>query len=148
MNLSRQRTAYQAGFTMIELLVVLVILGMLAGFAVPKVMDYLAKAKVKTAKLQIENFSQPLDTFKLETGRYPNAQEGLQALVQAPGGVTGWAGPYVRPAVIPKDPWGGDYIYTAPGQHGPYDIVSLGADKAPGGEGENADINSWEPIKP
>lgn len=133
----------QQGFTLIELLVVLVILGLLASLAGPKVMNYLGGAKSDSAHLQVEEFSASLDLFKLETGRYPTTQEGLQALVQAPAGLTGWNGPYLKKKTLPKDPWGNEYIYVSPGQHGHYDLSSLGADNREGGEGENKDLTSW-----
>ena len=133
----------QHGFTLIELLVVLVILGLLASLAGPKVMNYLGGAKSDSAHLQVEEFGASLDLFKLETGRYPTTQEGLQALVQAPAGLTGWNGPYLKKKTLPKDPWGNEYIYVSPGQHGPYDLSSLGADNREGGDGENKDLTSW-----
>ena len=134
----------QRGFTLIELLVVLVILGLLASLAGPKVISYLGGAKSDSAKLQVEEFGASLDLFKLETGRYPTGQEGLQALVQAPSGLNGWNGPYLKKKAVPKDPWGNEYHYVSPGQHGLYDLSSLGADNREGGEGENADVNGWE----
>ena len=140
---SRNEKKWQAGFTMIELLVVLVILGLLASLAGPKVIGYLGGAKSDTAKLQIEEFGASLDLFKLETGRYPTSQEGLPALVQAPAGLTGWNGPYLKKKAVPKDPWGNDYRYVSPGQHGAYDLSSLGADNREGGEGENKDVTNW-----
>ncbi|OGT05338.1 MAG: type II secretion system protein GspG [Gallionellales bacterium RIFCSPLOWO2_12_FULL_59_22] len=133
----------QQGFTLIELLVVLVILGLLASLAGPKVMNYLGGAKSDSAKLQVEEFGASLDLFKLETGRYPSSQEGLQALVQAPSGLTGWNGPYLKKKTVPKDPWGNEYRYVSPGQHGSYDLSSLGADNREGGDGENKDLTSW-----
>ena len=133
----------QHGFTLIELLVMLVILGLLASLAGPKVMNYLGGAKSDSAHLQVEEFGASLDLFKLETGRYPTSQEGLQALVQAPAGLTGWNGPYLKKKTLPKDPWGNEYIYVSPGQHGPYDLSSLGADNREGGDGENKDLTSW-----
>lgn len=133
----------QRGFTLIELLVVLVILGLLASLAGPKVINYLGGAKSDSAKLQIEEFGASLDLFKLETGRYPSSQEGLQALVQAPSGLTGWNGPYLKKKAVPKDPWGNDYHYVSPGQHSQYDLSSLGADNREGGEGENKDVVNW-----
>lgn len=136
-----------AGFTLIELLVVLVILGLLASVAGPKVMGYLGGAKSDTARLQIEEFGTTLDLFKLETGRYPTTQEGLTALVQQPTGLAGWNGPYLKKKTLPKDPWGLDYRYVSPGQHGAFDISSLGADGKEGGDGENKDILSWEDSK-
>lgn len=142
MNMTN-RLRQEAGFTLIELLVVLVILGLLASLAGPKVMNYLGGAKSDSAKLQVEEFGASLDLFKLETGRYPTSQEGLQALVQAPPGISGWNGPYLKKKVVPKDPWGNDYQYASPGQHGIYDLFSLGADNKEGGDGENKDLTSW-----
>lgn len=133
----------QRGFTLIELLVVLVILGLLASLAGPKVINYLGGAKSDSAKLQVEEFGASLDLFKLETGRYPTSQEGLQALVQAPSGLTGWNGPYLKKKTVPKDPWGNEYHYVSPGQHGQYDLSSLGGDNREGGEGENKDVTNW-----
>ncbi len=132
------------GFTLIELLVVLVILGLLAGVAGPRVLNYLGKARTDTAKLQMEEFGGSLDLFKLETGRYPTTQEGLQALVQQPPGLAGWNGPYLKKKTLPKDPWNNEYRYASPGQHGPYDISSLGADNKEGGDAEDKDVNGWE----
>ena len=131
------------GVTLIELLVVLVILGLLAGLVGPQVMKYLGGANTKTAKLQIEDFSTALDAFRLDMGRYPNSNEGLQALVVQPPGATRWNGPYLRKNIIPKDPWGNEYQYRSPGQHGAFDLYSLGADSAEGGDGENQDVVSW-----
>jgi len=133
----------QQGFTLIELLVVLVILGLLASLAGPKVISYLGGAKSDSAKLQIEEFGASLDLFKLETGRYPTSQEGLQALVQAPSGLTGWNGPYLKKKTVPKDPWGNEYHYVSPGQHDLYDLSSLGADNREGGEGDDKDLTNW-----
>jgi general secretion pathway protein G len=133
----------QRGFTLIELLVVLVILGLLAALAGPRVIGYLGGAKSDTAKLQIEEFGSALDLYHLEVGRYPSTQEGLQALVQAPGGSDKWNGPYLKKKELPKDPWGNDYRYESPGQHGPYDLSSLGADNREGGDGENKDLVNW-----
>jgi general secretion pathway protein G len=133
------------GFTLIELLVVLLILGMIAGIAGPQIMNYLGDSKAKAAKLQIGEFEGTLDLYKLDVGRYPDGQEGLQALVQAPSGAGDrWRGPYLKKKAVPKDPWGNDYVYTAPGKHGNFDIVSLGADGKEGGDGENKDVASWE----
>jgi len=132
------------GFTLIELLVVLMILGLIAGVIGPRVVGYLGGAKSDTAKLQIEEIGASLDLYKLEVGRYPTTEEGLQALVQAPTGSTGWRGPYLKKKVVPKDPWGNPYRYASPGQNGPYDISSYGADNRQGGDGENKDILSWE----
>ncbi len=132
------------GFTLIELLVVLVILGLLAGLVGPQVINYLGGANTKTAKLQIQDFSTALDVFRLDVGRYPTTAEGLQALIVQPMGVNRWNGPYLRKNIIPKDPWGNDYQYRSPGQHGAFDLYSLGADNTEGGEGENQDVVSWQ----
>jgi general secretion pathway protein G len=133
-----------SGFTLIELLVVLVILGLLAGLVAPRVMHYLSSAKSDTARLQIEHLGGALDLYRLEVGQYPTTDQGLDALVEQPSGVTHWNGPYLKKKQIPKDPWGYDYSYRSPGEHGAYDLYSLGADHAEGGEGENKDIVSWE----
>ncbi len=141
--LNRYRSS--GGFTLIELLVVLLILGMIAGIAGPQIMNYLGDSKAKAAKLQISEFEGTLDLFKLDVGRYPETQEGLQSLVAAPTSAGDrWRGPYLKKKSIPKDPWGNEYQYSAPGQHGPFDIVSLGSDGKEGGEGENKDIANWE----
>lgn len=132
------------GFTLVELLVVLAILGLLAGLVGPQVMKFLGSSKSKTAKLQIEDLSSTLDLYRLELGRYPTESEGLKALVENPGNMPNWNGPYLKKKEMPKDPWGFDYQYRFPGEHGSYDIWSLGADNREGGEGENADIKSWE----
>jgi general secretion pathway protein G len=140
------RNRRSQGFTLIELLVVLVILGLLGSVAAPKVMKYLGSAKSDTACAQIKELELALDLYKLD-GRYPNTQEGLQALVQQPSGATGWNGPYLKKKTVPKDPWGNEYHYVSPGQHGDYDISSLGVDNKEGGEGESRDVYSWEECK-
>ena len=132
-----------AGFTLIELLVVLVILGLLAALAGPRVIGYLGGAKTDTAELQVKNFKSALDLYRLDTGVYPTTQQGLGALVRNPGNAPGWKGPYVDAPDVPLDPWGNAYQYKAPGEHGPYDLFSLGSDKAPGGNGEAGDVTSW-----
>lgn len=132
------------GFTLIELLVVLVILGLLAGLIGPQVMKYVGSSKRKTAHLQIEDLSVALDLYRLELGRYPNTDEGLSALVSAPPGSEYWNGPYLRESSVPLDPWGNPYHYRFPGRNGRYELISLGADNAEGGDGENADITSWQ----
>ena len=131
------------GFTLIELLVVLVILGLLAGLVGPRVLGYLGGAKSDTAKLQIEEYGAGLDLFHLEVGRYPTTDEGLQALVEKPASVSIWNGPYLKKKTLPKDPWGNEFHYRSPGENGPYDLYSLGADNMDGGEGDNQDVVSW-----
>ena len=130
------------GFTLIELLVVMVILAMLAALVGPKLFTKVGKGKQSAAKTQIELLGQALDSYRLDTGYYPSTSEGLNALVTSTG-ATGWDGPYLKKA-LPNDPWGKPYQYQSPGTHGEYDIISYGADGAPGGEGENKDVASWE----
>jgi general secretion pathway protein G len=129
------------GFTLIELLVVLAILTMLAGLVGPRVLGMLGGAKSKTAAVQISEIEKALEVYKLDVGRFPTSEEGLDALVKKPGSANGWNGPYVKGGV-PTDPWGHPYRYANPGANGGVDIVSLGADGAPGGDGENADIQN------
>lgn len=140
----KRRDGRSRGFTLIELLVVLVILGLLASLVGPRVIKHLGESKSKTAMLQIEELSSALDVYRLEVGRYPSSDEGLTALVENPGGVDQWNGPYLRKSTIRKDPWGNEYSYVAPGEHGDFDLYSLGADNSDGGEGENRDILGWE----
>ena len=130
------------GFTLIELLVVMVILAMLAAIVGPKLFTKVGKGKQAAAKTQIEMLGQALDSYRLDTGHYPNTSQGLNALVTNPG-VEGWDGSYLKKA-LPNDPWMKPYQYQSPGTHGDYDLFSYGADGAPGGEGENKDVNSWE----
>lgn len=133
----------EAGFTLVELLVVMVIMVLLASLVAPRVIGYIGSSKTKTAKIQIESFTTSLELFKLDTGRYPNDREGLTALVQAPPGTRNWSGPYLKKDAVPQDPWGFSYRYRSPGQRGPFDIFSLGADNREGGQGEDADVASW-----
>lgn len=131
-----------AGFTLIELLVVMVIIGLLAGYVGPKLFAQIGRSEAKAARAQIEAFGKALDQYRIDIGRYPGSAEGLAALVARPGGESRWAGPYLAKAV-PPDPWGRAYVYRAPGQHGDYDLLSLGRDGRPGGEGDDADLTSW-----
>ncbi len=134
------RRKQSSGFTLLELLVVIAILGLIATFAAPQVLKWLSGAKSDSARIQIEALGTGLDLYRLEVGSYPPT---LDALVRQPSGAEKWNGPYLKKTVVPKDPWGRDYIYRSPGEHGPYDLVSLGADGAEGGDGEDADIVSW-----
>jgi general secretion pathway protein G len=129
----------QSGFTLVELMIVLFILGLLTALVAPRLMGRVGKAKQKTAKTQIHMLATAMELFYLDVGRYPTQEEGLKALTEKPENLSSWGGPYLDKEV-PKDPWGNDYIYKIPGEKAPYDIISYGADKAPGGEGENQDI--------
>jgi general secretion pathway protein G len=131
------------GFTLLELLVVMVIIGLLASYVGPRYFGQVGKSEVKTARAQIEAFGKALDQYRLDTGRYPQTELGLNALVVRPSNEPKWSGPYLAKAV-PVDPWGNPYQYRFPGEHGEYDIVSLGKDGQPGGTGDAADINSWQ----
>jgi len=134
----------QAGFTLLELLVVLGIIAMLAGIVGPQVMKHMGESKTKAAKVQIEDLSATLDMYKLDAGTYPTTEQGLQALIEAPDTAKHWNGPYLSKAKIPLDPWQNEYHYVSPGEHGRFDISSLGADGKEGGTGEDQDIVSWE----
>jgi len=134
----------QSGFTLVELLVVLAILGLLVGLVGPQVMKHLGAAKSDTARLQIADLGAALDLFYLDNGRYPTGSEGLVALVQPVAGLPTWDGPYLKKQSLPKDPWGREYQFRAPGESAAYELFSLGADGAPGGEGDARDILSWE----
>ncbi|MBP1748360.1 MAG: gspG [Deltaproteobacteria bacterium] len=130
------------GFTLIELLVVMVIIGLLAALVAPKLFPKLGKGKQAATKAQIELLGQALDQMRLDVSRYPTTQEGLNALVANPG-IPNWDGPYLKKA-LPNDPWGRPYVYQSPGSHGEYDLYSYGRDGSAGGEGEDADIMSWQ----
>jgi len=136
------------GFTLIELMVVIVILGILAGLIIPRIMGRPEEAKQLKAKMQIESVETALKLYKLDNGSYPETEQGLEALIEQP--ETGtipkkWRkGGYLEKGKLPKDPWGNDFVFLSPGVHGDYDIISYGADGVPGGEDKNKDINSWE----
>jgi general secretion pathway protein G len=131
-----------SGFTLLELLVVIVIIGLLAGYVGPKYFNQIGKSEVKVAKAQIEAFDKALDQYRLDTGHYPSTSQGLSALMTKPSGEAKWDGPYLKKA-LPPDPWGNAYQYRQPGQHGDYDLSSYGRDGKAGGDGEDADITNW-----
>ena len=143
-SVSRRPVQPQAGFSLIELLVVLAILGLLIGLVAPPVIRYFGRAKTDVAKVQIHDLESALDLYRLDLGRYPTQSEGLPALVEKPPGLDRWQGPYLKQKAVPTDPWGHAYHYRIPGEHGEYDLYSLGADDAPGGTGENQDITNWQ----
>jgi len=132
------------GFTLLELLVVLAIMGMLAAIIAPQVIRYLGSSKTSTAKVQIQYVMQSLELFRVDVGRYPTQQEGLEALVNPTPTAPNWNGPYLKKETALKDPWGNPYFYQIPGQHGEVDVYTLGNDKAPGGTGEAQDVGSWQ----
>ena len=135
----------EKGFTLIEMLIVMVILGLLAALVGPRMFGKVGKSRQKAAKAQIALFETALDTYRLDTSKYPTTEQGLQALRTKPDGVERWDGPYL-PKDVPLDPWGHAYEYRSPGEHGEYDIISLGADGTAGGEGENEDVVNWKDI--
>jgi len=133
------------GMTLIEILVVLVLIGVVLGIVGGNFIGKGEKAKADAARIEISQIAQTLDLYKLEIGRYPTTQEGLQALIAAPPGVTNWNGPYWKRSAVPKDPWGNEYKYYSPAQSGaPYEIISLGADGKEGGDGPNKDLSSLQ----
>lgn len=133
------------GFTLVEILVVIIIIGLLAALVGPRLFGKVGVAKQKAAKAQIELFGTALDAFRLDVGRYPTTEEGLKALREKPPGVEKWDGPYL-PKEIPLDPWGRAYVYRSPGEHGEYDLISYGRDGVEGGQGEDEDIVNWKDI--
>ena len=130
------------GFTLLELLVVMVIIGLLAGYVAPKYFSQIGKSEVKVARAQIDALEKALDQYRLDVGRYPSTEQGLTALVAPPANEPKWQGPYLKKAV-PPDPWGRTYIYRFPGEHGDVDLYSFGRDGQAGGKGEDADITNW-----
>jgi general secretion pathway protein G len=138
----RQVRIASSGFTLLELLVVMVIIGLLAAFVAPRYFGQLGKSEVKAAMAQVNLLQKALDHYRLDTGHYPSTDQGLAALVVRPQNEPKWDGPYLAKAV-PPDPWGRSYSYRSPGEHGDYDLFSFGKDGQPGGSGENADVTSW-----
>ena len=137
----RLRRAAQAGFTLIEMLVVITIIGLIMALVAPRVLNYLSESKVKATKIQIASFESALDLYYLDAGQYPSSSQGLEALVQRPSDSGAWNGPYLKGGVVPEDPWGHSYVYRSPGEHGTYDIISYGVDGQQGGPA--SEITSW-----
>jgi len=138
----RAASSSEAGFTLVEILVVITIIGLIMALVGPRVLNYLTESKVKATRIQIESFSSALDLYYLDMGRYPTSAEGLSALVQPSGSVSGWNGPYLKGVSVPNDPWGHAYVYRSPGERAAYEIISYGSDGQAGGTGTAADIVS------
>jgi general secretion pathway protein G len=138
---TRARNSGEQGFTLVEMLVVITIIGLIMGLIGPRVLNYLSESKVKAAKIQLQSFASALDLFYLDAGRFPSTSEGLAALVKQTPGVGAWNGPYLRGGNVPNDPWSHGYVYRSPGEHSPYDILSYGSDGQEGGSGVAADIS-------
>ena len=136
------RVPVVSGFTLLELLVVMVIIGLLAAYVGPKYFSQVGKSQVKMARAQLDALDKALDQYRLDVGHYPTAEQGLAALVARPATEAKWEGPYLKKG-IPLDPWGNAYVFKLPGEHGDYDLLSFGKDGQPGGEGEAADITNW-----
>jgi general secretion pathway protein G len=143
MTQTDRKARREAGFTLLEMLVVLAIMGLLAAIVAPQVLKYLGSSRTQTAKVQIQNIGAALELYRLDVGRYPTNDEGLTALVTAPSAAAGWNGPYLQKSTALKDPWGQPYLYHSPGQHGEVDVFTLGSDKAEGGSGEAKDVGNW-----
>jgi general secretion pathway protein G len=137
----RRQNIGEQGFTLVEMLVVIAIIGLIMGLIGPRVLNYLSESKVKAAKIQLQSFASALDLFYLDAGRFPSTAEGLAALVRQTPGVAAWNGPYLKGGSVPNDPWSKAYLYRSPGEHGPYDIVSYGSDGQEGGSGVAADLS-------
>jgi general secretion pathway protein G len=137
----RRRSRGEGGFTLVEMLVVITIIGLIMALVGPRVLNYLGESKAKAAKIQLESFASALDLYYLDLGRYPSSNEGLGALVH-PSNTSGWNGPYLRGGALPNDPWGHPYLYRSPGDRAPYTIISLGSDGQEGGSGTAADIST------
>ena len=139
---ARRATRSNRGFTLLELLVVIVIIGLLAGLVAPRYFDQIGKSNTKVAKAQIDSLEKALDQYRLDVGRYPTTEAGLASLYTKPQNVEKWEGPSLKKPV-PLDPWGNPYLYKSPGDHGDYDLFSYGSDGKPGGSGEASDVTSW-----
>lgn len=137
-----RRNVCPAGFTLLELLVVMVIIGLLAGFVAPRYFQHVGKSESRAASAQIDGLSKALDAYRLDVGRYPTTEQGLAALNRRPDNEPRWQGPYLQ-KTVPNDPWGRPYGYKSPGEHGEFDLFSLGKDGQPGGTGDAADITNW-----
>ena len=138
----RSKRNSRAGFTLLELLVVLVIIGLLAAYVGPKYFQQIGKSETKVARAQLDGLQKALDQYRIDTGHFPNSQQGLAALNTAPSGEPQWQGPYLSKQV-PKDPWGRDYLYRSPGEHGEYDLWTFGKDGREGGTGDEQDVTNW-----
>ena len=136
------RAPRQHGFTLLELLVVMVIIGLLAGYVGPRLFSQIGKSEIKAARAQITSLESALDQYRLDTGRYPSTEQGLAALMVKPASENRWAGPYLRKK-LPDDPWGRPYLYKQPGDHGEFDLYSHGKDGQSGGSGDDADVTNW-----
>jgi general secretion pathway protein G len=143
-SMQTRRHRRHGGFTLMELLVVLAILGLLVSLVGPQVLNQLGGAKTKTTKIQIRDLEQALEMYKLDVGRFPSTSEGLDALVSKPGNATGWNGPYLKGGKVPNDPWNREYHYKYPGERAELDLFSYGQNGSPGGDGEDADVNNWD----
>ena len=137
----KTRTAQRAGFTLLELLVVMVIIGLLAGYVAPRYFSQIGKAEVKVARAQLDALEKALDQYRLDTGHYPTQEQGLVAVIKKPANEPRWEGPYLKKE-LPMDPWGRPFVYKIPGERGDFDLVSLGKDGVPGGSGEAADLQN------
>lgn len=141
---AERRATHEGGFTLMEMLVVLVVIGLIAAVAIPQVMKLLESAKHKAARIQLETLANSLSVYQLDMGDYPTTEQGLAVLWKAPGDIVEWDGPYVRRERQLVDPWGRPFVYRAPGKDHPYDLVTLGADGKPGGHGDDADLDATD----
>jgi len=142
-NSARPRSRLgEAGFSLLELLVVMVIIGLLVSYVGPRYFSQIGKSEVKAVRAQIDGFEKALEQYRIDTGRFPNSEQGLGALFTKPNNEPKWAGPYLKKAP-PPDPWGNPYQYKSPGEHGEFDLFSFGKDGRAGGSGEDADITNW-----